>query len=60
MGKVGQEVNFEEALQSALRSGRVLFALAIIALGVETAAFANYVGFSGGFSPRDSVVPVLR
>jgi hypothetical protein len=57
--KMGQEVNFEEALHSGLRSGRVLFTVAIIALGVETAAFANYVGFSGGFSPRYSVVPVL-
>jgi hypothetical protein len=57
--KMGQEVHFEEALHSGLRPGRVLFAVAIIALGVETAAFANYVGFSAGFSPRYSVVPVL-
>lgn len=56
---MGLEVNFEEALHSGRRSGRVLFELAIAALGVETAAFANYLGFSGGFSPRYSVVPVL-
>jgi hypothetical protein len=47
IGKVGQEVNFKEALHSAPRSDRVLFALAIIALGVETSAFENY-GFFGG------------
>jgi hypothetical protein len=46
IGKVGQEVNLKEALHSAPRSDRVLFALAIIALGVETAAFENY-GFGG-------------
>jgi len=52
-----ERTRLDHAAEALLSSGRTLFSLAIIALGVETLVCARYVGHSLG--PRYEVIPVL-
>jgi hypothetical protein len=48
---------FDRATSSLFHAGRVVFSLAIVALGVETRVCARYV--TDGLGPRYKVIPVL-
>jgi uncharacterized membrane protein len=52
-----ERTRLDRAAETPLSSGRALFSLAIIALGIETLVCARYVGHSLG--PQYEVIPVL-
>jgi len=49
----------DRALAALAAPGRVVFALANLALGIETLIFARANGLSDGFAPDYKVIPVL-